>query len=148
MGLMQACCDCTDGCRDRDRCACLRLRAGDEGNNDTDAWPEGVASSGGDGRHARSPEEDEISQRFYGDNGLLLLERRAIFECHEKCVSDVEVAAPKPHCLSVVVCKPIRLTLCLPSLLLFRKHLHFAIFSVRRYKFLACIRRMHSRRGR
>ncbi|CAN0505112.1 unnamed protein product, partial [Ectocarpus sp. 8 AP-2014] len=60
MVRFQVCCDCTDGCRDPNLCACLRLRAGKAGSKP--------------GR-----------RRFYNDDGLLLHLPDAIFECHAGC---------------------------------------------------------------
>ncbi|CAM9944502.1 unnamed protein product [Ectocarpus fasciculatus] len=80
------CCDCTEGCRDPNLCACLRLRAGKAGS----AYSANIAGSGGGGgggaaAEATVEEEGPGRRRFYNDDGLLLHLPDAIFECHSGC---------------------------------------------------------------
>ncbi|CBJ29831.1 similar to SET domain, bifurcated 1 [Ectocarpus siliculosus] len=87
------CCDCTDGCRDPNLCACLRLRAGKAGSvyladiGGTGGGGSGGGGGGGGGAAAETSVEEEKSgrRRFYNDDGLLLHLPDAIFECHAGC---------------------------------------------------------------
>lgn len=89
------CCDCTDGCRDPNLCACLQVQAHDDGsyanvNVDGGVVPRGlrgIASSPesrGDGKGGKGSGEEGGAGRSYSDDGLLLRERRTIFECHSR----------------------------------------------------------------
>eukprot|EP00904_Undaria_pinnatifida_P002305 jgi/Undpi1/12075/HiC_scaffold_4.g01773.m1 len=82
-----ACCDCTDGCRDPSRCACLRLQAPDEEIELTSADDDVGPSTGGGGVGVRAPVDRGTFNdgKFYSDEGLLLRERQAVFECHARC---------------------------------------------------------------
>ncbi|CAM9958003.1 unnamed protein product [Ectocarpus sp. 13 AM-2016] len=78
------CCDCTDGCRDPNLCACLRLRAGKAGS----VYLADIGGGGGGGGEAAETsveEEKPGRRRFYNDDGLLLHLPDAIFECHAGC---------------------------------------------------------------
>lgn len=71
---VQACCDCTDGCRDPTVCTCLRLQAAEDGTCTTETCTTKTCSTKtctttGFGRN-------------YSDEGLLLQLPRAIYECH------------------------------------------------------------------
>lgn len=112
------CCDCTDGCRDPNLCACLQLQAHDDGsytnvNVDGGVVPRGVGgiASGpecrGDGKGSR---EEVGAGRSYSDDGLLLRERRTIFECHSRsgltvllCPTIEKYFDSNDHIVSVVV---------------------------------------------
>lgn len=86
------CCDCTDGCRDPNLCACLQLQAYDDGsysnvNVDGEIVPRGLRgiASGPECRDdGRGSREEGGAGRSYSDDGLLLRERRTIFECHSR----------------------------------------------------------------
>lgn len=83
------CCDCTDGCRDPNICACLRLRAGKAGTVfETDVGSKGGGGGGGDGGAGSgdesAAEEGPGRRRFYNDDGLLLHLPNAIFECDSR----------------------------------------------------------------
>ncbi|CAN0369895.1 unnamed protein product, partial [Ectocarpus sp. 12 AP-2014] len=82
------CCDCKDGCRDPNLCACLRLRAGKAGSVYlADIGGTGGGGGGGGGAAAETSVEEEKPgrRRFYNDDGLLLHLPDAIFECHAGC---------------------------------------------------------------
>lgn len=85
----QVCCDCTDGCRDPNICACLRLRAGKGGTvYQAFADGEGTGAAQGDSVDVAEGQEEGGGanegpgrRRFYNDDGLLLHLPDAIFEC-------------------------------------------------------------------